>query len=74
MQASHRDQPVKKPRFPRRKLYDAICETVDTGINFASHRAWKHGDHPPNEQERVRIAEVFREAVLDQICEDFEVD
>ena len=63
-----------RPRFPRPKLYNLLVQSIETASNYASYRAWKHSNDLPNEEERQRIARVFERAIMDQLCEDFEVD
>ena len=61
------------PQFPRPKIYSLLTASVERACAYASHRAWKHNDAPPNEEECERIAEVFVQEVLTQLCEDFEL-
>ena len=60
--------------FPKPKLYSLLTASVERACAYASHRAWKHQDDVPSEEERLRIAEVFVQEVLNQLGEDFELN
>ena len=62
-----------KPQFPRPKIYNLLTASVERACAYASRRAWKYNNVPPNEEERERIAEVFVQEILTQLCEDFEL-
>ena len=61
------------PQFPPPKRYNLLVASVERACAYASHRAWKHSDAPPNEEECERIAAIFVQEVLNQLCEDFDV-
>ena len=64
---------TRKPGFPPVKRYGQLVKSVELACAYASRRAWKHSDDPPEAGERQRIADVFAQDVLNQLCEDFEV-
>jgi hypothetical protein len=73
MSARTAPRPRRTPRFPAAKRYALLSASVERGVQYASYRAWKHQSAPPTDTERARIVEVFHQAVMDCLCEDFEV-
>lgn len=52
------------------KTYPILVDAVENGVKYGYHRAHKHNDNPDREQ----ITDAIISAVLNEICEWFEID
>lgn len=52
------------------KTYPILVDAVENGVKYGYHRAHKHNDNPDREQ----ITDAITNAVINEICEWFEID
>lgn len=65
---------AKKSKLPtnalRVRVYDLVCETVESGISYGYQHAHKHTDKPDEDA----IKEEIYNAIMNNFCEKFNFD
>ena len=64
---------AKKITFPAARVYLLLSSVVEGGITCGVRRAFKHTEMALSEDEMNSLVACIEDAVLDAICEAFEV-